>query len=287
MLIFFYYLLILVLEFPFVFFVLQPEGRYFSRAIRASLVVQSVTYLLLFFWNVSTTNCSLMGDTRVVSLSDILIKNPILVCFIAEKGDDIHQVLLGSGKWEKIGTLKNDGSIRRLIIQKPRDREGQTDLFCSKWYYGGINPGEMVKENYTDIKKTAWQDSRLDVEKKPLLEGQNKMFNISGYCEVPKLFENKPLYWLIFLNEEGKLFFNFKNNNTIEHQDRYSNQGLREKFEFSMTNPIVKWRCTNATQIPGDLVLFQLGENQICLYDPNTKRIALVAKGNGPVAVLR
>jgi hypothetical protein len=39
-------------------------------------------------------------------------------------------------------------------------------------------------------------------------------------------------------------------------------------------------------QLPGDLVLFQLGENQICVVDPNLKKVALLAHGRGPVAVI-
>jgi hypothetical protein len=33
-------------------------------------------------------------------------------------------------------------------------------------------------------------------------------------------------------------------------------------------------------------VVFQLGENQICVMDPNAKTIALLVHGRGPVAAI-
>jgi hypothetical protein len=47
----------------------------------------------------------------------------------------------------------------------------------------------------------------------------------------------------------------------------------------------VAWAVRNAVHLPGDTVLLQLGDNQICLYDPEKKQIALVARGRGPIAV--
>lgn len=37
---------------------------------------------------------------------------------------------------------------------------------------------------------------------------------------------------------------------------------------------------------PADKVLFQLGTDQICAFDPATRRVALLWHGRGPVAVL-
>ncbi len=42
----------------------------------------------------------------------------------------------------------------------------------------------------------------------------------------------------------------------------------------------------NAVQLPSDKALFQLGENQICVFDPATRQVALLWRGRGPVAVM-
>ncbi len=42
----------------------------------------------------------------------------------------------------------------------------------------------------------------------------------------------------------------------------------------------------NATHLPGDAVLFQLGRDQICVLDPVRRQVALLARGRGPTAVM-
>ena len=48
----------------------------------------------------------------------------------------------------------------------------------------------------------------------------------------------------------------------------------------------MKWIVRLVTHLPTDQVLFQLGGDQICLYDPEKKQVALVARGRGPIAVI-
>ncbi|RYD63923.1 MAG: hypothetical protein EOP84_33180 [Verrucomicrobiaceae bacterium] len=59
-----------------------------------------------------------------------------------------------------------------------------------------------------------------------------------------------------------------------------------EEVHLSMETPFCAWYARNAVHLPGDLVLFQLGENQICVFDPVTRRIALLWHGRGFVVVV-
>ena len=63
------------------------------------------------------------------------------------------------------------------------------------------------------------------------------------------------------------------------------NKADGRKFRFSLETPFACWPVRNATQVEGDLVVFQLGRDQICLLDPATRRIALIARGQGPIVV--
>jgi hypothetical protein len=63
------------------------------------------------------------------------------------------------------------------------------------------------------------------------------------------------------------------------------NKADGRKFRFSMETPFTYWPVRNATQIKGDMVVFQLAKDQICLLDPETRRIALIARGSGPIVV--
>jgi hypothetical protein len=59
-----------------------------------------------------------------------------------------------------------------------------------------------------------------------------------------------------------------------------------EKLHLALDTPFLAWPIRNITQLPDEKVLFQLGENQICVFDLKTKQVALVAKGRGPALLL-
>ena len=67
---------------------------------------------------------------------------------------------------------------------------------------------------------------------------------------------------------------------------RASRTDTGTEFRVAFEMPLGDWTIRDATHLPGDYVLLQLGRDQICVFDPMQKRIALVARGRGPVAVL-
>lgn len=67
---------------------------------------------------------------------------------------------------------------------------------------------------------------------------------------------------------------------------RGNNVESGEKAWIALETPFVTWAVRNAIHLPEDKVLLQLGGDQICIYDPVENRIALLARGRGPYAVL-
>ena len=61
--------------------------------------------------------------------------------------------------------------------------------------------------------------------------------------------------------------------------------GLKRGFPrfYEVDTPFVRWPVRNGTRIAGDYGVFKLGDDQICIMDPEKKRIALIARGFGPV----
>jgi hypothetical protein len=49
--------------------------------------------------------------------------------------------------------------------------------------------------------------------------------------------------------------------------------------------PLMMWPARNATVLPGDIVVFELGP-QVVVFNLKTRKIGLLAFGHGPVAVL-
>ncbi len=56
-------------------------------------------------------------------------------------------------------------------------------------------------------------------------------------------------------------------------------------FAFALETPFAFWSVKNATHLEGDFVVFQLGDDQLCILQPQEKRIALIAQGKSPVVV--
>ena len=57
-----------------------------------------------------------------------------------------------------------------------------------------------------------------------------------------------------------------------------------DTVRLSLETPFVQWFVRAPVQLPGDLAVFQLGPHQICVVDPNERKVALLVKGRGPVA---
>jgi hypothetical protein len=56
--------------------------------------------------------------------------------------------------------------------------------------------------------------------------------------------------------------------------------------QIALETPFAAWQVSYVTLLPTDKVLFQLGERQICVYDPAARTVALVARGRCPIPVL-
>ena len=54
-------------------------------------------------------------------------------------------------------------------------------------------------------------------------------------------------------------------------------------FVYGMSTILGTWRVRNGIHIEGDYAIFQLGTNQICILQPQEKKIALITKGKGPI----
>jgi len=64
------------------------------------------------------------------------------------------------------------------------------------------------------------------------------------------------------------------------------NKATGTKVHFSYETPFGAWTVRNAVHLPTDKVLFQLGKDQVCAFDPQSRKVALLWHGRGPVPVI-
>ncbi|HQJ59913.1 MAG TPA: hypothetical protein PKV35_02885, partial [bacterium] len=111
---------------------------------------------------------------------------------------------------------------------------------------------EMIREDFTDF-------------------ASEKDFNKSRY-KVGELHRNET--WEYYIGAWAVEGIRGKNNSG-------------EFFRYAVETPFVSWQIKNGTHIEKDLLIFQLGNDQIVAFRHEKKQISLIAKGFGPVVVQR
>lgn len=261
------YMLTLFLEFPFVALAFRGDSAWRRKSIRASFVVQSISYVALFGWYWLASGTSLYTKTDVVELSSISLPEKVLVYFISVNDGDVYQGSLREAQWKHFFDLDSARRNDRLFV-KPSDTETNAwDLMARLETDEHRKPQIVpIQERFAVVATPSWRSTHTDP---PQYEGS--WFN---FGQVPKLgdAESSPWeFWSGFWPIEGL-------------RGTQTNSG--ERVHFSLETPFVSWSVRNATHLPTDKVLLQLGDDQVCVYDPETKQIALVTKGRGPIAVM-
>ena len=267
----FTYLLTLVIELPFVALALRGTADWFRKSVRGSLIIQTITYVLLFGWYWLVSSTSLYTKNHVAAWSAMSLPKGVLVYFISARDGDVYCRTLAGLKETKVFNLNSHDNDDRLFVRP------STASNSKRWdLVARLETDNYNKHNFVVVRKSfaseaapTWQDEGRD----PKYYGRNSTWLNVG--RVPKLgsakhspWEFRSGYWAL----EGLT-------GTQKKTDK--------KVGLSFDTPLLAWRVFNATHLPTDQVLFQLGDDQVCVFDPDTKQIALVTRGRGPIAVMK
>ena len=61
----------------------------------------------------------------------------------------------------------------------------------------------------------------------------------------------------------------------------------KAEVHLAFETPYAAWHVRNATQLPAGQVVFQLGEDQVCILEPESRKVARLVFGRGPVVVVQ
>ena len=250
------FLITLIFEWPFVFFCFRKEQNRFKKSVQGNLLVNFLSYILLFSWYWLASGTALYTKMHIVQPSEISFPKEGFVYFVSET-NSVCRLDLKSHQTEQICPLNTDNDDRLFIRASTFD--------ASKWNILDSSKKILICSNLDVVAVQSWRDT-------------NDANHIYGtwfnFGDVPKLGAAEKSDW------------HFETGFWPIEGFRGSNQKTGEKIYFSLETPFVAWIVRSATQLPGDDVIFQLGDDQICLLEPSTKKIALIARGQGPVVVL-
>jgi hypothetical protein len=259
------YLMTLVLEWPFVALSFHGSKDWFKRSLKGNLLVQTASYLLIFSWYWMAGHASLYTQTHLVSRDDISLPKSVFVYFISDQNGDVYVRNLALKETHKVFDLKSTNEDDRLFVRQEEMTTNCWDLGARIADIGSRDPKLVMLKNC--FASVAVLDDRAS-------NGSDEQGTWFNFGRVPKLGNagtNRPEFSTGFWAAEGL----------------HSSYGEKEPMiHLSFETPFVQWMVRNATQLPTDEVVFQLGEDQICIFDPASKKLALLERGRGPVVVM-
>jgi len=251
-----------ILEWPFCLWILRRSENRAARAWRASLLAQTVSYVFLlaplYFL---ASGFSLVTQTTFDKTLSFSNTNNAWIYFIADEDCFLRKVRPNGQALQKIQVLD-----KKLCLQENRYRKliAKTDQLGAQslWLTSSFLSHE-------DIKVVDAIPDKIPVDPKCLKEGACAgQFWTSDLRDVnARDWDVATGFWAI----EG---FHGENAKT------------GKKFHVALETPFVMWSISNATVLPDDQAIFQIGRNQIVLMDLNTRKIGLVARGFSPAVAV-
>lgn len=253
-------LISVALELPFVALALRRKGHppMWGRGLRASVLVHCFSYVILAICYVPLSIASLSTELKLVSPAELVPESlsSSTIYFIDPSGIQVIESKLdGDGATPRGETFVKSWENR--LIFRPA-QPGKFQLLLAK----DPKPFEPSPDESPVIKT---------VHAPSILPQLRLAESTSPYHSLPTPEGNA---WTFIAGSWAY--------DGIKATDLKT--GI--EFHYALETPFVAWTIRDAIHLPGDVLLFQLGIDQICLLNPATKRMALVARGSNPVIVI-
>jgi hypothetical protein len=122
------YAMTIVLELPFIIPLLKHSEHVLRRGLRASVVVQSASYAILFGWYWMASGTSLYTRMHIVAPDQLALPNDIRVYFISAQDGDAYKAPLFSVKLEKVQELGATNKNDRLLVRPNSSNPSRWDI---------------------------------------------------------------------------------------------------------------------------------------------------------------
>lgn len=261
------YMLTLLLEFSFVAFAFRGDPSWRRKSIRGSLLIQTVSYAILFGWYWLPSRASLYTRTDVVEVSSMSLPQSVLVYFLSVDDGSVNSGSLRERQWRRVLDLHSSHRNDRLFVRPSAQDPNLWDLVARLETDGHREPNFVTVEGQL---ATVAVPSRGSTDTDPP-RYDGTWFN---FGPAPKLGDAQSSSWEFRSGFwPGAGLYGAESNS-------------RKRVSFAFETPYIAWSARNLTHLPTDKVLLQLGKDQICVYDPLKNQIALLARGRGPIAVM-
>ncbi len=251
----------IIIEWPFFLVVLRKKKRFWLISIAAVIIAQTASYTIMVWGGRSVSDLSLIQDNTLVPAMTYPSEYPATVYYIGPEDKAVYRMSLQDMSEEKIMDANvQTKSFLRLFLEKSSD-----NTYWNLWGYHS----HLLIENISEHPGTDWA---LPVH-----------LSDKQYIKpLPLRFEDT-----FDLREKNKRNWRVATSKIAFRGLILQNEKAEKEFSVGLETPFFSgWYPRCPIVLPGDYVVYQLGE-QIVLFDINGRRIRLLARGFGPVVVLK
>jgi hypothetical protein len=213
--------------------------------------VSKLSYLFCWYWIASGK--TLFTDLAIVPPTAISLPRDATLYYISEGGAGVYARDLDNESDRLISELNPNEARSLLYVREWSTHSGERDLL--------VGPANEIPSGRVIATVPAYNVAE------PLNSG-----TFPG-GDVPRFQADTSGWEFHFGWMAGRL----------DGKDAKSGRHL----DVALETPFIKWPVHCPTQLPSGQVVFQLGWNQICIVDPNERKLALLAKGRGPVVTMK
>lgn len=249
--------LTILIEWPFCWWILKGRERRWFRAICAGVLVNVVSYAALVPLYTSVSGTSLITELDASDVAKMTPPVNVHIYYIDESERTVCRIRPDGSETQVLTFLDETMSDPELALCMSAGAQTIALRWLERSEKGNVRKWKVAADSipgsYTGFE---FCDS--------LKWWRTEVSDLRG--EITRTWEVKTGFWAI----SGLSAVN---------------QSTGEELRFALETPFLLWSFSNATVLPGDIIICELGK-QVVLIDLNTRRIGLVAFGKSPVVVL-
>ncbi len=260
------YVLTIFVEWPFIWWRMRRLPNPLWRSLGTSWILQSCSYLILFGWYWLASGTSLYSNMQIVQSSELTLPATVHVYYISASDGSMARRRLAGGDTITIpGVLSTNDDDR--LIARPSSNADKWDVVAR------LSADRHSKPAWRTVSQAVPLLAAPTAEHLHLIENEEpgNWFNFGPAQQLGVPAKSPWTFRAGFWPIEGLVAKNTETSVTIH---------------FSFETPFAAWNVRNVVQLPTDHVLFQLGRDQICIFEPSTRRVAMLWRGRGPLPVI-
>lgn len=257
------FVLTLLVEWPFAAFCVRKQPHWFRRSVIATLAVQSISYTALVLIYVSNGSFG----APVVDAADLRLPDQLWLYFISSDDGRLHARRLSDPSQVWIAPEGLPVNAHRLGLSRPSGASEPTALLM----------GVSTTGDWHDAEWKRIADG-IPADAAPVYDDHRRTFGDPGsiwqlHDVAGRFAQNADAPWTFHVSywpEEGVT------------GDRES---PAQRRRFAVAAPFLRWFLRSPTQVSPSMVVFDIEPQQICVFDAETDRVALLARGRSPLVL--